>query len=226
MDLARERHLQCLYHRYDAEEGVSNEAFWKELCMSACFFATVVVKKCKDVTALDDESEVPFWMESCNTLSSTIQLLQQLAESPHQLALLWSAEMKFVDCLYYVMQMKTGHSSSLEDIASAYDHACELVKRYNIRFGTLATSMFAIKKFAEDLKQTGRKRNADGSFDMTVEEKKQFKQLQLKVIEEMGLANALGGAKRHCFSEQLSCQVEFVNYETYGKHAESNSVKL
>ena len=110
---------------------MSNESFWKELCMSACFFTTVVVKKCKDAVSVDEKAGTPFWMESCNMLSSAIQLLHQLTDSPRQVALLWSAEMKFVDCLYYVFQMMIDKSTSFEEktfvcdeLRSSDEHAC------------------------------------------------------------------------------------------------------
>ncbi|KAL3786803.1 hypothetical protein ACHAWO_011614 [Cyclotella atomus] len=240
IDLARERHLQCLYHRYDSnveENDVSKDGFWKELTMSACFFATAVVKKCKNYHVVsggggddDDgkviEEAVPFWIESCTMMSSTIQLLQQLSESPRQVALLWSADMKFVDCLYYVFQMMLGKVWSLEQNETAYNRAVELVKRYNLRFGSLAMCMIEMKKFAEDISiKTGYKRDKDGGLVLTPDETIQFDQLKAKVVQEMKLANAAAGAERHYFTNQLSCQVEFVNFETYGKHAEKESSK-
>jgi hypothetical protein len=38
IDLARERHLQCLYHRCDSFE---NGAFWTEFTVRACFLCKV-----------------------------------------------------------------------------------------------------------------------------------------------------------------------------------------
>jgi len=222
--------------------------------MSACFFATVIVKKCKDASnactvtksnavgsnpsssASNDENankeEGQFWMESCNMLSSTIQLLQQLTPTPHQLALLWSAEMKFVDCLYYVFQMMmdkcsvSTSSSSLAENESVYREAVALVKRYNLRFESLAISMFRMKKFAQDVfVNTGGKRDAGGSLLLSSQEWVEFQLLKKKVVLEMKLANALGGDERHYVSRQLSYQVEFINYDVYGRSEEKRSDK-
>lgn len=248
LQLARERHWQCLYHRRDddsryGEDGavVSREAFWKELCMSACFFATVIVKRCKDATVISNNNAVglaqssslgdnankgPFWIESCNMLSSTIQLLQQLTPSPRQLALLWSAEMKFVDCLYYAFQMMMDRNTSLAENELVYNEAVQLVNRYNLRFSSLAISMFQMKKFAQDVsKSTGGKRDADGSLLLTSQESEEFQQLKKKIVKEMKLANSLGGDERHYFSRELSYQVEFVNYEIYRSSEEKRTDK-
>ena len=230
IQLAKERSLQCLYYQYGIEKDVSNEAFWKELCMSACFFATTIVKKCKGYgkerdTVLYSKEEVPFWIESCNILSSTIQLLQHLNESTRQIAL-WSAEMKFVDCVYYVFQMMMDKSTSLEENELAFVEALKLLKRYKLCFSSLALSMFEMKKFAEDVnKKTGGKRDSKGCLMLTREETMQYDRLKVKIVEEMELANESGGADRHSFSEQLSCQVEFINFETYGKQEKADSVR-
>jgi hypothetical protein len=115
---------------------------------------------------------------------------------------------------------------SLEQNETAYNRMCELVKRYNLRFGTLAMGMIDMKKFAEDISiKTDYKRSEGGGLVLTSEETIQFGQLKAKIVQEMKLANAAGGAERHYLTDQLSRQVEFVNYETYGKHAEKETPK-
>ncbi|KAL3798290.1 hypothetical protein HJC23_000204 [Cyclotella cryptica] len=194
IDLARERHLQCLYHKFDSR-GLD------------------------DVASLErEESSVPFWVESCNTLSSTIQLINHLTESPQQVALLWSIEMKFVDCLYYIFQMMMDRSTTLEQNDEAYKKVLRLVSAYNIRFGMLALCMFQMKKFAEDLdKKANGKRDKNGNMALTRKETQHFEKLKKKIVHEMKLANDSGGPERHYFSHQLSYQVEFINFEIYGK---------
>ncbi|KAL7489069.1 hypothetical protein ACHAW6_014656 [Cyclotella cf. meneghiniana] len=226
IDLARERHLQCLYHKYDSNgTGVSAEGFWMELCMSACFFATTIVKKCKDDGSSErEESSVPFWIESCNTLSSTSQLLQNLKVSPKQVAFLWCVEMKFVDCLYYTFQMMMDRSTTLEQNEEAYNKVIRLVLAYDIRFGGLALLMLQMKKCAEDLtKIKGRYRDANGKIILTRRETRIFDLLRKKIVQEMKSANESGGPERHFLSDQLSYQVEFVNFEIYGKRDEIGS---
>ena len=196
--------------------------------MSACFLATCIVKKCKDfgkVTQLSKntseqmiKTKVPFWIDSCNTLSSAIQLLRQLTPSPRQLALIWSAEMKFVDCLYYVFLMMIDQSTSIEENESAHHEVVELIEKYDLRFASLALSMIDMKKFADDVsKRTGDKRNAKGELMLGRCETEEFERLKVRIVREMKLANTLGGVERHCFSRQLSCQVAFVNHDIYGK---------
>ena len=46
--------------------------------------------------------------------------------------------------------MMNDKSTSLEENEAAYNHACRLTKRYNLRFSTLAKRMFAMKRFAQD----------------------------------------------------------------------------
>jgi hypothetical protein len=226
ISLARERHILCLHEMGEMHQaGISAGLFWKEMTMSACFFATVIVKKCKDSTSIPTAG-VPFWVESGNILSSTIQLLEQRQSSPTQTALLWCLEMKFVDCLYYVFQMMMDQSSSLEENEVAFIEAVKLVKKYNLRFGILASSMFRLKKFAEDVvKKTGGKRDEKGTIVLTVEENVQFEEMKGMVSREMKAANEAGGAERHGLAEQLSYQVEFVNFDTYGKHVAEESRK-
>ena len=194
--------------------------------MSACFLATCIVKKCKNAgkaTTSSNESKqiktnVPFWSDGCNTLSGAIQLLRQVTPFSRQLALLWSAEMKFVDCLYYVFQMMIDQSTSLEENESAYHEVVKLVKKYDLQFASLALSMMDMKKFADDVsKRTRNKRNAQGELMLSRCETEEFERLKLMIVKEMKLANEVGGVERHCFSRQLSCQVEFVNYDIYGK---------
>jgi hypothetical protein len=132
--------------------------------------------------------------------------------------------MKFVDCIYYTFQMMMDRSTTLEQNEEAYNKVIRLVLAYNVRFGVLALNMFEMKKFAEDLnKKESRNRDANGKIVLTRRETRHFEKLKKKIIQEMKLANESGGPERHYLSDQLSYQVEFVNFEIYGKRDEVGS---
>jgi DNA-binding ferritin-like protein len=121
--------------------------------------------------------------------------------------------------------MRMDRSVSLEENEVAYVEVCGLVERYNLRFGTLALSMFQMKKFAEDMNLKSGVKRCSTRLELTRAETEQFEQLKRKIVEEMKAARELGGEERKYFYEQLSRQVEFVNFEIYGEQQRSPDSK-
>jgi hypothetical protein len=120
--------------------------------------------------------------------------------------------------------MMMDRSTTLEQNEEAYNKAIRLVLAYNVRFGVLALHMFEMKKFAEDLsKEEGRYRDAGGKIVLTRREARHFEKLKKEIVQEMKFANESGGPERHYLSDQLSYQVEFVNFEIYRKRDEVGS---
>eukprot|EP01082_Thalassiosira_pseudonana_P007380 g6597.t1 g6597 contig23:840269-841303(-) len=187
-----------------------------EHCMAACFLATNIVKKCKTHVACHGDDS--FWQEGCRLLRSTIDTVSELPTSPHQIALAWSCEMKFVDCLYYIFSMGINCATSLKQTEEAFLAGVDLVRSYNIEFEHLALSMLRMKKFcADSAMNTKGKRDVDGKMILSSEEKKQFVEMKATIVEAMQNATVKGGKMAKLYAPQLSYQVEYVNWDTFGK---------